>query len=57
MDELHCAALEECIAGNKKGIWALALKGGKGRIDLADSRGVENLDLQADGGCGFLHGP
>jgi hypothetical protein len=57
MDELHCAALEECIAGNKKGIWALALKGGKGRIDLADSRGVENLDLQADGGCGLLHGP
>ena len=57
MDELHCAALEECIAGNKKGIWALALKGGKGRIDLADSRGVENLELQPDGGCGFLHDP
>ena len=34
-----------------------ALNRGKGRIDLADSRGVENLDLQPDGGGGFLHDP
>jgi hypothetical protein len=55
--KLYGAADEECIAGDEEGIWALALKGGKGRIDLADGRRVENLDLQPDGGCGFLHDP
>src|SRR5262249_17737519 len=51
--KLHGAAYEECIASDEEGIWALVLKGGEGRIDLADSRGVENLKLQPDGGCGF----
>src|SRR5262249_47826471 len=49
--KLHGAADEECIAADEEGIWALALKGGEGRIDLADSRGVENLKLQPDGGA------
>src|SRR5262249_20031658 len=52
--KLHGAADEKCIAGDEEGIWALALKGGEGRIDFADSRGVENLDLQPDGRCCFL---
>ena len=43
--KLHGAAGEECIAGDEEGIGTLTFKGGKGRIDLADGRGVENLDL------------
>jgi hypothetical protein len=52
---LHRAAEEECVASDEEGIWALALKGGKGRIDLADGHCVENLDLQPDGARGFLN--
>jgi hypothetical protein len=54
---LHGATDEECIASNEESIGTLALNGGKGRIDLADGRGVKNLDLQPDGGGGFLHDP
>src|ERR1035437_10115089 len=37
------------------GIGAVARKGGKGRINLADRTGVEDLDLQPDRGSGFLY--
>ena len=36
---------------------ALALNGGKDRIDLAARYGVENTDLQTDGAGSFLHVP
>jgi len=45
------------VGSDEEGIGALALKGGKGRIDLAASAGVEDLDLQPDGAGGFLHLP
>src|SRR5262245_52043412 len=51
--KLHTAIDEETIAGEEQGIGALARKGGKGRIDLGDCRGVEDLDLP-DSGSGFL---
>ena len=54
--ELHAAVSEECVASHEQGIGALARKGGKGRIDLADRAGVD-LDLQSEGGSGFLHVP
>ena len=54
---MHAAAGEERVGSDEEGIGALARKGGKGRIDLADRRGVEDLDLQPDGGGGFLHVP
>ena len=50
-------AEEESVGSNEEGVGAVARKIGKGRIDLADRRGVENLDLQPDGGCGLLYGP
>ena len=56
-DKLHAAADEECVGSDEEGIGALARKVGKGRIDLADRRGVEYLDLQPDRGSGFLHVP
>ena len=52
---MHDAADEKCIACDEEGLWALAFKGGKGRIDLADGRGIENLDLQPDCGGDFLY--
>ncbi len=55
--KLHGAADEECIATDEESIWTLTLNGGKGRIDLAAGAGLENLDLQPDGGGGFLHDP
>src|SRR5262249_12894587 len=54
--KLDAAAEEECIASDEEGIRALAFKRGKGRIDLADRTGVKDLDLQSDGGGGFVHG-
>ena len=45
------------VARDEEGIGALARKAGKGRIDLADRTGVEDLDLQPNGGGGFLHLP
>jgi hypothetical protein len=44
---LHATADEELVGSDEEGIRALALKGGKGRIDLAARSGVEDLDLQA----------
>jgi hypothetical protein len=55
-DKLRGAGDEECIGGDEERIQALARKTGKGRIDLVDRTGVENLDLQTDGRGGFLHG-
>ena len=55
--KLRAAAVEECIAADEESIGALACKGAKDRIYLADRRGVENLDLQSDGGGGFLQFP
>jgi hypothetical protein len=49
--------VEKCVAGDKEGIGALACKCGKGRIDLADRRGVEYPDLQPDGAGSFLQVP
>ena len=55
--KLHSAADEESVASDEEGIGALARKGGKGRVDLADRTGVEDLDLQPEGGRGFLYLP
>src|SRR5262249_28893773 len=55
--KLHGAADEECIGTDEESIWMLTLNGGKGRIDLAAGAGFEYLDLQPDGGGGFLHDP
>ena len=55
--KLHSAVEEECVAGDEQGIKPLERKSGKGRIDLADCTGVEDLGLQPDGGGGFLHAP
>src|SRR5262249_54863921 len=48
------AADEESVGGDEKGIGALARKGRKGRIDLADRCCVEEIDLQPEGAGGFL---
>ncbi len=53
--KLHGAADKKCIGSNEEGIGALARKGSKGRIDLSDCRGVEDLNLQPDAGGRFLH--
>ena len=53
--KLHATADKKCIGSNEERIGALARKGGKGRLDLADCRGVVYLDLQPDGGGGFLY--
>ena len=45
---------EECVWSDEEGVGAHAGKCGKGRIDLADRRGVEDLGLQPDGRGGFL---
>jgi hypothetical protein len=50
---LYAAAVEEPVGGDEEGIGALERKTGKGRIDLADRRGVEDMDLQPDGRGGF----
>src|SRR5262249_13708390 len=54
---LHAAACEECVGSNEEDIGALALKGGKGRIDLAARVGVEYSDFQTYSLGGFLHVP
>src|SRR5271169_2886044 len=56
-DKLCAAADEECVTSDEEGIGALARKGSKGRVDLADRTGVEDLELQPEGGCGFLYLP
>jgi hypothetical protein len=53
--KLHAAVEKECVASDEEGIRVLVRKGCKGRIDLADCTGIEDLDLQPDGVGGFLH--
>src|SRR6202040_4401722 len=55
--KLAAAAGEESVGSDEESIGALARDGGKGRIDLADRTGVEDLDLQPDGWGGLLHLP
>jgi hypothetical protein len=55
--KLAAAAGEKCVATEEEGIGAIAGKSGKGRIDLADCRGIEYLSFQSDGRRGFLHVP
>jgi hypothetical protein len=38
---VHAAIEEECIASDEEGVGALARKGCKGRIDLADRTGFD----------------
>jgi hypothetical protein len=54
---LHTRAAEEWSPSDEEGVEALALNGGKDRIDLAARYGVENTDLQTDGAGSFLHAP
>jgi hypothetical protein len=54
-DYLHIRAAEEWSPSDEEGVEALALNGGKDRIDLAARYGVENTDLQTDGAGSFLH--
>jgi hypothetical protein len=55
--KLQVAADEEPVGGYEESIRALARKGAKGRIDLADRSGFEYLDLQADSAGSFLNVP
>jgi hypothetical protein len=56
-DNLYAAADEEYFGSHEEGIGAVARKGGKGCIDLADRRSIEDMDLQPDGAGSFLHLP
>src|SRR5580704_19486063 len=56
-DNLAAATEEETIGSDEESIGALARNTGKSRVDLADRRSVEDLDLQPEGGGGFLHSP
>jgi hypothetical protein len=53
--KLHTAAAEEGVGGNEQRFGTLARNRGEGRIDLAAVTGVENLDLQPEIACRFLH--
>ena len=53
--KLHAPADEEPIASDEEALGALACESSKGRIDLADRTGVEDLDLQTDARGRFLH--
>ena len=55
-DKLHGTANEKPVWSNEEGIGAVARKAGKGRINLADRRGVNNCDLQPKSVGGFLYG-
>jgi hypothetical protein len=52
---LFAPTAEEGVGSDEQGVGSIARKTGKGPIDLVDRRGVENLDLQPDGGGSFLH--
>ena len=54
--KLHAAAGEEPVGSDEQGIGARARKGGKDRVDLADCRRVQNLDLQSEGARCFRYG-
>jgi hypothetical protein len=53
--DLLTAAGEESVGSDEEGIGALALKCGKGRIDLAARVGVEDIDLQPNDAGRFPH--
>ena len=53
--KLHAPAREEGIAGDEQGIGPLAPKRREGRLDLAAGAGVEHLNLQSEGACGFRY--
>src|SRR5262249_22260774 len=55
--KLYGAADKKCVAADEERIGALARKCGKGRIDLSDRAGIEDLELQAEGRGGFLRAP
>jgi hypothetical protein len=46
---LHAPIGEEPVASEEESIGALARKAGKGRIDLGDRRGIEDLEFQPTG--------
>jgi hypothetical protein len=43
---------KEDVGGNEQGVGPVAREGGKGRLDLALSAGVDDLNLQSDGAGG-----
>src|SRR5580700_9609537 len=47
--------VEGSVTTDEEGVRALAPKIGKGRVDLPNRCGVEDLDLQPQRGSGFLH--
>src|SRR5262249_34315691 len=53
-DKLHGTADEKPVWSDEQGVGPLACKAGKGRINLADRRGVDDLDLQPKSVSGFL---
>jgi hypothetical protein len=53
--KLHAPAAEEAIAGVEQGIGPLAPKTREGRLDFAAGVGVEHLNLQSEGACGFRY--
>ena len=53
--KLAATTREECVASNEEGVRTFARKCRKSRIDLAECRGIEHLDLQPHGRGGFLH--
>jgi hypothetical protein len=54
---LHAAAGEERVASHEQSFGALAGKRGKGHIDFADRAGIDDLDLQPEGGGRFAQLP
>jgi len=54
---LYAVGDEEPFGSHEEGVGTLARKGGKGRIDLADRRSTEDMDLQPEGAGGVLHIP
>src|SRR5262249_57350625 len=53
--QLDTPAAQEGIAGDEEGVGPLAYKSCEGRIDLADSADVEDLDLQPEKARSRLH--
>ena len=56
-DVLCAATAEECVAGHEEGIWPLARKSGKRRVDFRTRARVEHLDLEPDRAGSLLHVP
>jgi hypothetical protein len=53
--KLAAATAEERVGGDEEGIRPLAYESGEGRLDLPAGAGVEDLNLQSDGACGFRY--